>query len=471
MADQNITFKITVNSKQAEDAFRKLADAQGATITQTNKMGNSSKGLITAWRSQNQLGNQFIGVVRSGTMFTNGFTSGLQGLTLGLESLSDVYEVAKIRGLAFSTVLKQSMSGLSGLAVVVTLAVTAYSIFQKEQEKAKKKTDDLAESLKVLKGAFDNLLKIENPFEKLFFPLKSGEIGRLLDNVTNQLITSQQNISLMVQNFIRSKPVGQIWTTDPDKIIEMMKKAGKLDEAKNLQLLIKQKGAREELVKTLEEQKLKVESMETAYKALTDAGLKVETKIEGVTKAIKEQSKSVGFLSVLYSSMLSTFERMAKTSPMGKPTGQGLQPSGLVPTPDKPIPNTFVSEAQLKEYDAFLYTTMTATAQSIGGLFKGMWREIFGEANNLLTDFIGNIVSALADLAARQLAMSLLNFVFPGAGTAANIALGSQVSSGTPSAKGDLQKSTNVYNINIGDQKVAQVVTEGYNTAVRLRKL
>lgn len=459
MADQNISFKVTVNSKEAEDSFRRLADKMGATVTQStnlNKVGVNSNMML-----------------QSTSRIIQDMPYGFMAVGNNITFLAEQMSYASSQGVKFGAQLKgmlQSLAGSGGVVFAISLVTSAITHFTMRSGQAKDGVDKLNDSVKTLKGSFDSLLKIENPFERLFFPLKSGEIQNVLDNVKNQLTNTQQNISLIIQNFIRSKPVGQVWTTDPETIIGMMRKSQDESvrlEAKRIEQLQKEETARKGLLTTLEDQKLKVESLEMAYGALSDAGLKATEKTKEQTRAVQEHAKSIGFLSVLYGDLIDSLDRVSKSR------GGGLQFAGQVPTPDKPIPNVFVSEAELKEYDAFLFTTMTATAQSVGNLFKGMWREIFGEANNLLTDFIGNIISSLADVAARGLAIDLLNLAFPGAGLIGGLGLfnSKQPAGGSASAVGQLQKSTNVYNINIGQQTVAQVVTEGYNTAVRLRKL
>lgn len=472
MADQNITFKVTVNSKEAEVAFRKLADAQGATISQSQKMAST--------------GNQSNMMLMSTSRIVQDLPFGFMAVGNNITFMVEQMAMARAQGTGMNAMLRgmlASLAGPMGIVFAISTLTSVLTMVAMSSRGAKQELD---------KFNLDSLIGDVNLFEKSLRKVRqelSGltfdELIKTIDTLRQKLNEASSEMANMVAKaaILSTAPGGgliaKIFGGSPEDInaavSNYLKFFATLKEAEGqiiapgiiprLKADIKKLNEDLDRANTPAEIKRIVTEIASLEKQLN--AFLGKSPIDKITNSIEKQSKSVGFLSVMFDRYIQTLDKLSKT----QPTGKGFQPAGLVPTPDKPIPNTFVSEAELKEYDAFLYTTMTATAQSVGNLFKGMWREIFGEANNLLTDFIGNIVSALADLAARQLATSLLNFIFPGAGTAADVALGSQVSSSTPSAKGDLQKSTNIYNINIGDQKVAQVVTEGYNTAVRLRKL
>lgn len=114
------------------------------------------------------------------------------------------------------------------------------------------------------------------------------------------------------------------------------------------------------------------------------------------------------------------------------------------------------TEESLKEENQLLYTTMTSTANSLGNVFKQMWRDIFGEADTLWGVFFQSLWSDIASMGSKGLGTDLLNLVFPGAGL-----VGGLFTRQTPAQQ--------VTVVNIGDKTVARVVTDGYNTAQRLR--
>lgn len=433
MADQNISFKVTVNSKEAEDAFRKLASAQGAAITQSQKMTNT--------------GNQSNMMLMSTSRIVQDLPYGFMAVGNNITFMVEQMAMARSQGMGFSAMLKgmlSSLAGPMGLVFLISTATSVLTMFAMSNRNSVKDIDGTTAAIKrqkeELKALFDKYQewdkKAKDP-ATFMNAIARGELQRLQesrDSLKSQIAAiSGVSGGTEAERFSRA-----LLLTDLRSQLDVVNEKLSVIEA----------------------------SFRTIKSSATEAFARAN---EGV-KSLGENAKTtIGFLSVLYGDMLNSLDRLSKT----RRGGGGLQFAGQVPTPDKPIPNVFVSEAELKEYDAFLFTTMTATAQSVGNLFKGMWREIFGEANNLLTDFIGNIISSLADVAARGLAIDLLNLAFPGAGLIGGLGLfgSKQPAGGSASAVGQLQKSTNVYNINIGQQTVAQVVTEGYNTAVRLRKL
>lgn len=68
-----------------------------------------------------------------------------------------------------------------------------------------------------------------------------------------------------------------------------------------------------------------------------------------------------------------------------------------------------ISRQELEEEFALVKTVADSAAATIGNAFENMWAEVFDKANNLFDQFMRRVLSALTDLAARQLATSIFN--------------------------------------------------------------
>lgn len=106
--------------------------------------------------------------------------------------------------------------------------------------------------------------------------------------------------------------------------------------------------------------------------------------------------------------------------------------------------------------NSFFVEQMRSDIGILQGEFSKFWTDTFGEANSLLEMFLQNFAMGLADLAAKSLFSSILNFLLPGVGTIAGQALG---------------KTTNPTQVNLvlDDTTIAKVYITGKEKAVRLR--
>ncbi len=77
------------------------------------------------------------------------------------------------------------------------------------------------------------------------------------------------------------------------------------------------------------------------------------------------------------------------------------------------------------QFDAeleYMQAGLGGLTQTLTGAFDQMWSDIFGEANSLFEQFLQNIVSSLAQVAAQQIATGLLAGIFGGVGKLTGIA-------------------------------------------------
>ena len=104
--------------------------------------------------------------------------------------------------------------------------------------------------------------------------------------------------------------------------------------------------------------------------------------------------------------------------------------------------------------NSFFVEQLRGDIQILEGEFNRFWQNTFGEANSLLEQFLMNFVSGLANLGAQSLFGTVLNFLLPGVGSLAGMAMKPQV-----------------INVNLGNETVERVVVGNIRSAQQKRLL
>ena len=104
--------------------------------------------------------------------------------------------------------------------------------------------------------------------------------------------------------------------------------------------------------------------------------------------------------------------------------------------------------------NSFFVEQLRGDIQILEGEFNRFWQNTFGEANSLLEQFLMNFISGLANLGAQSLFGTVLNFLLPGVGSLAGMAMKPQV-----------------INVNLGNETVERVVVGNIRSAQQKRLL
>jgi hypothetical protein len=393
---------------------------------------------------------------------------GITGNTQAMLEMGRIMQDAPygIMGVANNiTRLAETLMLPTGLTFAISAATSALVMFGRKPGEIAPELKRLQEDLGLLKKAFESLLDIENPIEKLFFPIKSTDLSSLLKRVKEQAKSVNDEINQIIGGTYLGLKPGAMSTEQQTKEQQRLIRLNEQQKATTVFNLLEEKKARESLISTLEEQIRKNKALETAYKSLSEAGLEPQLK-----KEEKEPKTAIDTKEVLIKPMEEYYSILLKTKyvrdqlfnvrpisalsqDIRKEVGLGVNPSDKIKA----------TESELKENYSLQYAFAQNAANAVGNLFKNMWRDIFGEAQNFWSDFFGGLVNDLISLGTKGLAVDIINAIIPGAGLLGGLGLFGRVNQPTNGG------TTQVINFNLGDKRLAQAVVTGQNIASQLR--
>uniref|UniRef100_A0A6M3M0W5 Putative tail tape measure protein n=1 Tax=viral metagenome TaxID=1070528 RepID=A0A6M3M0W5_9ZZZZ len=196
--------------------------------------------------------------IRDSPYFFRDFSLGILAIGNNLNPLIDglirMNTEAKLTGKTLGGSLLQSLKGSAGLVFAFSLLVSIMQAVVFAMAKTKGGADKLTDSLEILKGIISELIEFENPFEKWVFPIKTMDIDRMIEATDAEIKKLKEQEQRSAYQFM----VPLKYRDQLKPLTEEEKKRQKLNE---------------ELLKTLEEQRLKLEAQKLVAERLKELGI------------------------------------------------------------------------------------------------------------------------------------------------------------------------------------------------------
>lgn len=463
MADTQIDIEITASDKTANAAFQKLDTGIKQVTTSTQNLAKTTGGF-------NMVGMNFNRIVQDSPYFLSSFNMGIMSIGNNIGPLAESFAQARKNGESFMSVVKSSIGGFGGYMLALNVAVAAITAFALANRGAKEEVDELSKSMK-------SMIDLTDPTKGLKFAADKATLEasiKIIDeeikrteklNSIRQAKTGQgSDVDLLAASFDLSSQL----TKEEQAKLDINKKELETFKAMKLELEsrikvaerlkelgFQQKQDAEKTAKATKDTKLKiVQETETIfdYKDALDQQKKYyelvtfedENYFQWKTQQIIELGKIMAVQTNAQGEQLLAIQKSinAQIEELNEKHFKKLKESatfagvkiGATLEPVKPVgekPSPFVGndilEMQKRQYEE-LNILAIESSQTLKSAFIEVWQSIFGEANNLLTQFLQNVASGIADLAAQKLASSifsgLLGLFSGGATTAATAGAG-----------------------------------------------
>ena len=187
--------------------------------------------------------------------------------------------------------------------------------------------------------------------------------------------------------------------------------------------------------------------------------------------SLEKHKATIGFISVLYSDILSSMEAMSRLNPL-REAGRGLQFQGQVAVPEKPVIMTLAEEQQLlaRNYKALIadFSRMGSNLRSIfrdaGDTFLGKMIEALNTVAAIL-ELVETIKSIMTALDLISIAAKVATA--PMTGGASLIPVGV----GAPDFSRQSSPTQIMIPVYIGEEKIQTIIVDTTKRAQRLRYL
>ena len=470
---EDVTFNVTANTGQAEQALAKLRGEVDKTNASLDKKKTATDKSAASTVNASGAAISFNRIIQDAPF-------GIIGVANNITMLAEQFVALRVQAggtAAALTAMKASLMGPLGLVLAISAITTAMQIWALQSQKTKKAVDVLGDSVK-------KLVEFKNPFENFVLKFDTQNIDKAISEVRYKLAT------LKTQLNTKTNPTAE----DMLDASKMEKWAGQQFSA---QKELKPKIAvYEKLLDYLGTVKKEIDVDSQVWKALNEllsSGIKDEkdpnpkadeNAANEKTKTVKEKiEKQKEFLELFRDEVMTTLEI---DDLMGKKTRKSVF-EGYLEIIGQEIKNGKVSQKELLEWlrlrklvmqemkeDLRLYLGLDGKTmktinklvvkadkkaekeslklakeklaeekkqakeqykiykeffidpftETFRGEFSKAWNSIFGEANSLLEKFIQRVGEALFNKAVGSAATGLLDLVIPGAGTIIGTATG-----------------------------------------------
>lgn len=465
-ANQEIVYRVSVDNKQAVEAFNAIAKSQEGVTKSTQKMHSST-----------QQGNMLL---MSTSRIVQDLPFGFMAVGNNITFLTEQFAMAKAQGIGFTAALKSMFTSLMGtggivFAISATVSIlTTLSTSSKQStkemetfadvlERAEKSSKSLVKEISRLKG---ELKDISNPsfWQALLASMTGGNMG----DVVAGNIQSGDYVS-------RSNQLREL-NKEKDHQNRLTQIAINLTngEAKSISEVVKQNMLRNKdltfMRSYLEDELEKIPKVSEHYKEYAKALELVNSQLVNSQLSKPKQEKDnkglVYDLNDINAALKEILDTVLETdSAMGKflrtTHGKGIYGRFNMGTvkPGKDLSNNGEVSPELRSQilkeNAFFIDSARDMLGILRGEFSTFWADVFGEANSLFEKFIQSIAENLFQLGANRVAGFFLDMLMPGLGEISG--LGGSVS------------RPQIINVNLGNETLARAVVKGNYEAQRLR--
>jgi hypothetical protein len=450
-AFQNINNKIIQSVDVTEDLAKSTGTLNGSLAKLPNTLSPINSQLDRTNKSMggfNMVGMNFNRIIQDSPFFLSSFSMGMMSIQNNIGPLAESFAYAKKNGESFTSVLSSSLGGLNGYMMALNLAIAAITAFSIANRGAKGEVDSLNKSIeeqvkalvKVKDYQYEFLVNPEDveirieQIDKLIKKYKeeaeyvsggasarAGKGGALLGAFVNTFITKDltateekrlETLDLIQEQLKKNKE-----TLEAQLEIERtMEEIGVKKTLRNDKVVKPKKEAQSEFdyadaQKSIEKYYDMVEFTDDNYyqwktQRIIQMGRVViaQKQAEGaelinIEKAINKEIEDLNEKHFKFLKENATYA--------GVKIGKLMSPvSDKVEKPSFAVVDDL--EIQKQQYKELNLMSMEA-ANTLRNGFMQVWQDIFGEANNLLTQFLQNVAAGIADLAAQKLASSIFS--------------------------------------------------------------
>lgn len=479
MADvKDILIRYGVDPGNSTKAMNDIAKASAVAGGALDKTGMSMK-------TNTQLGMNFNRVLQDSPYFFSSFNMGVMSVANNLPMLAESFQAARMRGESFKQMLAGMFTGMGGWMTALNLAISGILAYTMATRGAKEETDKFEESQRRLEQAFNSMVKIENPFMKMFSLDTSNikDIDKLIDKLRTLTGETQalQAKSLPGQS-IDIQNAEEANRLRAEAFTKMVSASGQYSEGvkKRLEDLKTELEFQKELSRILEEigMKSKEGGKEGGGKSpkmpKIDIGMgnsKEWAELEAFGDKYREkQAESEAKLAQQKQTAIDDYYNTVKFADEDYYNYRrtklneellGLQELGIAEEDLDILRKQRLDElesekmASLRRVHQFENNFANAASATLRTGMNQAFDDIFGHANSLLEIFLQNLVSGMATDLATQAGEGIFSWLTGGA---------SDIFSWFGLSKGDSRgdDSKQVINVNIDSQKVAQIAVKPY---------
>lgn len=479
MADvKDITIRYGVDPGNSTKAMNDIAKASAVAGGALDKTGMSMK-------TNTQLGMNFNRVLQDSPYFFSSFNMGVMSVANNLPMLAESFQAARMRGESFKQMLSGMFMGMGGWMTALNLAISGILAYTMYTRDATKETDKFEESQRRLEAAFNSMVKIENPFMKMFSLDTSNikDIDKLIDKL--RILTGETQAlqakslpgqSIDIQNAEEANKLRA------EAFTKMVSASGQYSEGvkKRLEDLKTELEFQKELSRILEEIGMKSKeggkggggkSPKTPKIDIGMGNSKEWAELEAFGDKYREkQAESEAKLAQQKRTAIDNYYNTVKFADEDYYNYRrtklneellGLQELGIAEEDLDILRKQRLDElesekmASLRRIHQFENNFANAASATLRTGMNQAFDDIFGHANSLLEIFLQNLMSGMAQDFATSAGEGIFSWLTGGA---------SDIFSWIGLSKGDSRgdDSKQVINVNIDSQKVAQIAVKPY---------
>lgn len=393
-ANQEIVYRVSVDNKQAIQAFDELIKKQEGVSRTTTK-------LHSATQSSNATLLSFNRIIQDAPF-------GLMAVGNNITFMAEQMSYAKSQGASFKEQIigmGKAFAGPGGMIFLISAATSVLTYFSMNMNKGKDSVDSFTTSID---KAIKKLIDFQDPLKNLKFGLSPDQLNQLIPAIDKEIASLEKLNEQRKQSFTLSQGMTRL---DARAFTNQLTDAEKERLKINEQTVEQLKGIKSEY-----QAQLKVAEL------LRNLGLEEISKDEKINKTLRERleiiKKITGF-GINRNDPVAGFN-LAQGAGFSGSFGVGIDSKNSGKAGGASITEGFAEQMM------FVKSQIRETASLLSSEFKSAWEDIFGEANSLFEKFMMNIASSLAELAAQNLMNGILNWILPGAGSLAAMASGSQ---------------------------------------------
>lgn len=486
-----------VNTKRGTAEFDLLARRIMVTQHALGQLDRSSRSAGQGMGYASAVGMNFNRVIQDAPYFMSSFNMGIMSIGNNIGPLAESLANARKTGESFGSVMKGMFTGMGGWLMVINLVVSGITALALATRETKDKTKDMAFTLEDLTNQFNEYEKSINKVKNELRELSKVELDETFAKISLNLSKSRvEAVQAMKEYFKLGILANFAGTGDVEKSLGDIKK---LQDALNATMeqmynepALNKYGQLNKQLQSLQKNLKFSQTFDTDIKKIKELQTEIDkmTGKEGSAKApkkseiqklmeqtleykIKELEANVK-IAQSDSQRISMMQELVKLQReqadlWGRMGISGLKNIGDVNVKLRPnIPKELdkvTKPAQVKinsvTKEAFDFATLTSESfvNTFEGSMRTAWENIFGEANSFFEQFMQNVMSGLANLAAQKLGQSIFSAIlglFTGGVGGAVAGVGAALVGGNRPV-----------NINIGNEDLGKYMVDNYNNVVR----
>lgn len=480
-------------SKQGSEAFQFLSKELGKTETQlanatieVQRYKNEVQNMAEINRRAGMVGLSFNRIIQDAGYFGQSAAMGFMAVGNNITYFAEQLSFAKREGLAMSSVLKGMLGGVNAWMFAINLAVSAITFFTVQNRGAKQSVDEF--SLKTLIGELNEYAKSLKAVRGELSELSLEDVAETLSRTNKELgeLVEKTKINLFLRALIErnfgGKKIADWIFGDMDELKKKFQQFADVTKAGLEEFSKKASGVRspnwiKAQIKELEDSFNQgdktvipiIKKLKAELKSWDDLISGKEAKSTFNNEKLEKHKATIGFISVLYSDILSSMEAMSRLNPL-REAGRGLQFQGQVAVPEKPVIMTLAEEQQLlaRNYKALIadFSRMGSNLRSIfrdaGDTFLGKMIEALNTVAAIL-ELVETIKSIMTALDLISIAAKVATAPMTGGASLIPVGVGPDLSRQSPT-----QIMIPVY---IGEEKIQTIIVDTTKRAQRLRYL